>query len=109
MSKTITLGQAACVLRSKNSGPFYITLDVLFDNEGMYQAVKRQHTVTSEVVARLYRLPIEDVSEVAYFDSALGLKVTIARRISSGSMLDTDVYGAQHHAPLMKLSFVWEE
>lgn len=105
MSKTVTLGQAARVLRSKNSGPFSITLDVLFDDEALYGAVKAQQTISKQVIARLYHLAEEDVSDVVYFDRALGLKVTIARHVSSGSPLDTDVYGAQHHAPLLGLTF----
>jgi hypothetical protein len=38
-----------------------------------------------------------------FFDSALGVKATFLRRISSGTVGDRDVYGAQQHAPLMAL------
>ena len=35
-----TLGELAKVLRSKNSGPFEITLDALFDDNEKYHHVK---------------------------------------------------------------------
>lgn len=103
MSGKRTLYDAASVLRSKNSGPFAITFDVLFDNRATYDNVKARGILTRERIGRLYGIPLSDVSEVVYFDSALGVKVTIARRVSSGSPLDTDVYGAQQHAPLMNI------
>jgi hypothetical protein len=96
----VTLGEAASVLRSKNSGPFAVTLDVIFENPDIYCAVKNNGVLTRRLVADLYHLTIDEVSDVIYFDRALGIKITIARRISSGSMFDTDVYGAQQAAPL---------
>ncbi len=42
--------------------------------------------------------------KIYYFDQANGIKVTIPRKISSGSSCDTDVYGAQQHMPLMNIT-----
>ncbi|HKL56968.1 MAG TPA: DUF4387 family protein [Sphaerochaeta sp.] len=38
-----------------------------------------------------------------FFDAALGIKITYHRSVSSGTCGDSDVYGAQQHAPLMEL------
>lgn len=35
-----TLGDVAMVIRSKNAGPFEITLDVMFDNAAVYEQIK---------------------------------------------------------------------
>ena len=35
------LYELAHVLRSKNSGPFAVTLDILFDDPAVYERVKR--------------------------------------------------------------------
>lgn len=95
------LYEKAKILRSKNSGPFEVTLDILFDNEQDYKDVKSGNKVTKEIIAMLYNLEPKDVHHFVYFDQALGIKITIARKISSGSPGDRDVYGAQQHAPLM--------
>jgi hypothetical protein len=41
---------------------------------------------------------------VIYFDPAKAVKITIVRPIPSGSLGETDVYGAQQHSPLIKLN-----
>lgn len=93
----------AKVIRSKNSGPFSITLDVLFDDETIYYGVKRSSVITKEKIAKIYRLKPQMITQLVFFDAALGFKITFDRKISSGTCLDTDVYGAQQHAPLGEL------
>jgi hypothetical protein len=93
----------AKVLRSKNSGPFEITLDVLFDDRDAYERVKNSGVLTKAAIARLYGLREEEITQLVFFDSALGVKATFHRRLSSGTVGDRDVYGAQQHAPLMAL------
>lgn len=97
------LGQLAKVLRSKNSGPFELTLDVLFDSPEIYEQVKSSGQITKEAICELYGISKEQIHHLVFFDQALGFKITIARDISSGTVGDRDVYGAQQHAPLMKL------
>ncbi len=98
-----TLYDIAKVIRSKNAGPFSITLDVLFDDPALYERVKRSGLLSPERIAALYGIPVSDITEFVYFDQALGVKATYNRKISSGTAGDRDVYGAQQHAPLMAL------
>lgn len=99
----VKLYEKAKVLRSKNAGPFEVTLDILFDNETDYEHVKNSGKITKEVIANAYNLHQQDIHHFVYFDQAFGIKITIARKISSGSPGDRDVYGAQQHAPLMNI------
>ncbi|HWK24209.1 MAG TPA: DUF4387 domain-containing protein [Ureibacillus sp.] len=99
----VKLVEKAKILRSKNAGPFEITLDVLFDEKQVYEEVKNAGILTKEVIADLYNISLDDIHHLVFFDQALGIKITIARKISSGSPGDRDVYGAQQHAPLMNL------
>lgn len=94
----------AKVLRSKNSGPFELTLDILFADEAAYLWVKQSGVITREAVARLYGVPVEDIIVLEHFDAALGIKITMLRATASGTIGDRDVYGAQQHAPLLALS-----
>lgn len=98
-----TLYDIAKVIRSKNAGPFSITLDVLFDNEQTYRKIKEANLISRPLIAQLYHIPEESITELVYFDQAYGIKVTYDRKISSGTIGDRDVYGAQQHAPLMLL------
>ncbi|NEN84045.1 DUF4387 domain-containing protein [Paenibacillus elgii] len=97
------LFDAAAVLRSKNSGPFEITVDVLFNDPSVYYKIKEQGLINKELVSRLYNIEQHNITQIVFFDQALGFKITFARKVSSGTFLDRDVYGAQQHAPLMEL------
>lgn len=97
------LYDAAAVFRSKNSGPFEITVDVLFTDPALYYKIKDSGQINKEVVSKLYNIVPEHITNIVFFDQALGFKITFARKVSSGTFLDRDVYGAQQHAPLMEL------
>src|SRR6516162_9329394 len=65
----------AAVCKSKNAGPFELTIDVVFDDPALFDKVKRTGVLGPELFARLYGVRAQDV-------------------------LFT-VYGAQQHAPLL--------
>lgn len=98
-----TLYELAKIVRSKNAGPFSITLDVLFDDEHLYKTIKASGFISKERVAQLYGIPVSSITDFVYYDPALGIKITFDRTISSGTAGDRDVYGAQQHAPLIAL------
>lgn len=91
----------ASVIRSKNSGPYELTFDVIFKDFETYGKVKAVQAVSKEKFCALYGIPETDVFHLVYFDPAKAVKITIRRPIPSGALGETDVYGAQQHAPLM--------
>jgi hypothetical protein len=97
------LAKIAKVIRSKNAGPFELTFDVMFDDPALYDRVKRAGVITPERIAAAYRVPLADVLVCRPYDPAVAFKITIRRPISSGDILDTDVYGCQQHVPLTAL------
>lgn len=99
------LTDVASVIRSKNSGPYELTFDVIFKDFEMYEKIKAARVINEKVIAQLYRVPETDVFSLVYFDPAKAVKATIVRPLPSGALGETDVYGAQQHAPLMKLTF----
>lgn len=101
--KSIPLADMAAVIRSKNSGPYELTLDIMFKNEEYYLSVKEMNFFTRELIARTYAIPDESVTNVIYFDPAWAVKITLVRPVVSGAVGDTDVYGAQQHVPLVSL------
>jgi hypothetical protein len=101
--KTVPLRQVALVIRSKNAGPFELTLDVLFGDEALYRRVRDASVFTAASIAALYHVPISAVLKVVHYDPALAVKMTLARPLASGALGESDVYGAQQHAPLLDL------
>ena len=103
MKRPIT--DIARVIRSKNSGPFELTLDILFRQEADYRTVRDTNQVTPELIARIYGVPQSDILSVVYFDPAMAVKATFRRPLPSGVPGDSDIYGAQQHAPLLGITF----
>ncbi|GAM91176.1 hypothetical protein ANO11243_092230 [Dothideomycetidae sp. 11243] len=103
-----TLGDLARVVRSKNAGPYEVTIDVIFDNPEIYRLVKDNNLLNSETVSAMYSLPVEDIVYCGYFDQAMAWKATIPRRVlgvhgPSGSAFDDDVHGSAQYLPVMTM------
>lgn len=103
MPKPTTLGQLAQVIRSKNSGPFEITFDVIFDSLDVYERVKDSGVLQREKLANLYRVSPDDIVTFMFFDPARAFKLTLRRPWPQGSVGERDTFGAQQHVPLMNL------
>ena len=101
--------ELARVIRSKNAGPFELTFDIIFKDAETYERVKRSGLFSRELFAEIYRIPVEKVLNFCFFDQAYAIKATIERSVSSGTAGDSDVFGAQQHAPLLELEVPWEE
>jgi hypothetical protein len=98
-----TLTDLTSVFRSKNAGPFLVTIDMMFGEEDGYRRVRSSGVLSPEAVASRYGVNPLDV-QVTYFDTVKTIKVTIPRwGASSGAPGDRDVYGAQQHGPLLDL------
>ena len=96
------LYELAKVIRSKNAGALLLTLDIMFDNEEAYRTVFDSGVLSPRKIASLYNLSDNQV-EIIAFEVALAIKITIPRHTTAGSPGDSDVYGAQQHAPLLDL------
>ena len=88
--------------KSKNAGPFELTLDVVFDQRSMFERVRATGVLSPALFARLYHVRPEDVLFTEY-PAGNAFKATIPRLVASGDVGDTDVYGAQQHAPLLEV------
>jgi len=101
----VKLIDIAQVIRSKNSGPYEITFDIIFKDWDMFEKICDKKIFNKELIAQLYKIPVEKVINVIEFKPAKAIKSTIERPIASGEPGETDVYGAQQHAPFLKLEF----
>lgn len=96
-----TLPEVAQVIRSKNSSPFKLTMDIIFKDRAVFEEVRSRNLINAEVVAAAYKVEPSYIEKVLYFEPAKAVKIGMRRAVKSGSPGDTDVYGAQQHAPLL--------
>jgi hypothetical protein len=103
--KMTPIRDIARVIRSKNSGPYELTLDIIFRNRELMENVEASGVLNRSTIAGLYGIKEELITDILYFPPANAAKIVMIRTIVSGSPGDSDVYGAQQHAPLLKLEF----
>lgn len=99
------LGDLAEVFRSKNAGPFLITVDLMFADRERFERVANASSLSAQEIARRYGVEAADV-RVIPFPHALAIKVTLPRTAGSrgsGSPGDRDVYGAQQHGLMLDI------
>ena len=92
----------AAVCKSKNAGPFDLTIDVVFDSDEMFERVRATGVLCPALFARLYNVTETDILFTPY-PAGRAFKATLPRLVSAGDVGDTDVYGAQQHAPLLDI------
>lgn len=108
LTEASTLAEIAPVIRSKNSGPYDITLDVVFSSPEIYALTKDSDLLTTATIARLYHLEESEIIWCGFFDQAMAFKATIPRKrggvfVSSGAYMETDVHASQQYAGLLGL------
>ncbi|MDF1608670.1 DUF4387 domain-containing protein [Hoeflea sp. YIM 152468] len=101
---SLPLYQLADIVRSKNAGPYRITFDIMFTDKARYEAVRDGGAITPETVAAAYGLDVSQISSFFKIDQAMALKVTIVRPRAQGAAGEGDMYGCQHHVPLMNIA-----
>ncbi|KIX08135.1 uncharacterized protein Z518_02791 [Rhinocladiella mackenziei CBS 650.93] len=75
----ILLQDIANTIRSKNSGPFELTFDILFGSQDAYNRVCKANLLTAETVKKLFQIDDKDILAQQFFERALGWKCTTVR------------------------------
>jgi len=97
-----SLKDITTLVRSKNAGPFLLTLDIIFERREIYDAVVRSGALSAGSIARMYKVAPAEV-EFSLCPEVNAIKATLPRLVGSGDPLDSDVYGAQQIGPLLAL------
>ena len=89
------------LIRSKDAGPFMLTLDLFFVDEAVHRAFRESGLLAATPVAALYGI---DPAEVDTYDmpEVSALKISFPRPIPSGDFGDTDITGGQQYALLVE-------
>lgn len=97
-----TLGSLAKLIRSKNAGPWMLTVDVMFPDADTYRRVVTSGVISPSRMSEIFGID-EHRIEIFHYDPANAIKVSFPRRYPNGHPLDTDAFGGQQFAPLVAL------
>jgi len=90
------------MLRSKNAGPLWLTMDLGFEDAAMMEKILATGVLNTATIANLYGVPADQVKIIPY-PVVNAIKITIPRTHPSGALLDSDIYGCQQHMALANL------
>ncbi|AGZ40823.1 DUF4387 domain-containing protein [Actinoplanes friuliensis] len=97
-----TVADISLEVRSKNAGPFWVTMEVFLRDTAGYTLVADPAFLDTQVVAGLYGVAAETVQ--IYRIPALNVvKISFPRPVVQGSLRDRDIHAGQHHVPLALL------
>jgi hypothetical protein len=102
MTTALVVGDLAELVRSKNAGPFWQTIDIFFSTVDSYRAVADNASLDAHAIARLYGVDADDVRIWRLPDLRV-VKISFPRPTIQGGRLDRDMHAGQQHVPLSAL------
>jgi hypothetical protein len=100
--KTQTLGDFAIEVRSKNAGPFWVTLETFMRDEAGYAMAADESLINEAVIAELYGVSALSV-RIFRIPTLKVVKISFPRPVVQAGLRDRDVHAGQHHVPLAAL------
>lgn len=97
-----TLADLAYEVRSKNAGPFWVTMELFLRDAEGYRIAADESFLNERVIAQLYRVE-ESSIRLFRIPSLNVVKISFPRPVSQGSLRDRDIHAGQHHVPLARL------
>jgi len=98
----ITLGKKVHKIRSKNAGPFWITIDIFCGSKEVYQEVLKNLHNTK--IVELFKIPGQTLKRFE-IESLNVIKFSFPRKIIQGDIKDRDMHGAQLAVLLSETEF----
>ena len=87
-------------VRSKNAGPFWITVDLFYDGAERYARHADDPAIGAEAVAAIYGVAIEQIKRFKVDDLHV-VKLSFPRRQPQGGAVERDMHGGQQFVPLL--------
>ncbi|WP_432826236.1 DUF4387 domain-containing protein [Dactylosporangium sp. CA-092794] len=98
-----TVGDLALEVRSKNAGPFWVTMEVFLRDAAGYTVVADPGFLGAALIADLYRVPADTI-QIFRIPQLNVVKISFPRPVVQGSLHDRDMHAGQHHVPLALLA-----
>jgi hypothetical protein len=96
------LQDLAIEVRSKNAGPFWVTMELFMRDKTAYTVAADPTFLNEDVISRLYGIPAAGV-QIFRIPSLNVVKISYPRPVAQASLHDRDIHAGQHHVPLALL------
>lgn len=96
------LGETARYVRSKNAGPFWVTVDIFCGSEAAYSEVAQSPNLNAARLAELLGVPAGGM-KIFRLPALRVVKVSYPRRQPQGSPGERDMHSGQQYIPLLDM------
>lgn len=97
-----TIGETAKYLRSKNSGPFWLTVDAFCSSAEDTARIASAFERERDWIAKTYHVAAADI-HIYRLDRIQVVKVSFPRVPIQGSRLERDMHGGQQYVTLLDI------
>jgi Domain of unknown function (DUF4387) len=97
-----TVGDLAALIRSKNAGPFWLTLDIFCESDTSYNAIAAPDVITPQRIADIYDADPDSV-RIFRLPHLRVIKISLPRPNIQGAVADRDMHAGQQHIPVSLL------
>lgn len=99
------LNEVCRYVRSKNAGPFWVTIDLFFDGPEAYQRYSDDPALSAAAIGRLYGVEPQAVRRFKV-DTLNVVKISIPRSQPQGGVLERDMHSGQQFVPMLDIVLV---
>ena len=97
-----TVGDIAYYVRSKNAGPFWITIDIFCDTDESYQRFATSSTLNADSIANTYGVEVNDI-KLFYLPNLKVMKISYPRHCPQGGRDERDMHAGQQYMQMLGL------
>jgi hypothetical protein len=94
------LGDVCRYARSKNAGPFWVTVDLFFTDADAYRAHRDDPAIGVDAIAAMYGVDAALVRRFAVDDLAV-VKLSFPRTQPQGGLVERDMHAGQMYVRLL--------
>lgn len=97
---SVRVGDVCRHVRSKQAGPFWVTIDLFFDGAENYEKYHKHPALSPALIEKLYGAPADQVGFYHVDDLAV-VKISYPRASVQGGMVERDLHSGQQYVRLL--------
>lgn len=97
-----TIGETAYYVRSKNAGPFMVTVDIFCGEKDVFEKLSASKNITAEKIAEVYHVRPEEV-KLFHIPDLNVIKISYPRELPQGQKDERDMHAGQQYVQITEL------
>ncbi|WPC41248.1 DUF4387 domain-containing protein [Clostridium sp. JS66] len=97
-----TIGDTAFYVRSKNAGPFWVTIDIFCDIQEKFDIFHESKKITPEAIAQVYGVDPAHL-KIFYLPELKVIKISYPRPCPQGGRYERDMHSGQQYVQILDL------